>query len=54
MNKLDYEVNEVAKRAAEKEITEAKIEDEKKIIGYAKNHGTNLENTIKETMDKYD
>ncbi len=27
---------------------------QKKFIGYAKNHGTNLENTIQETMDMYD
>ena len=46
MNKLEYEMNEVAKRAAEKAIKEAKIVDAKKFIGYAKNHGTNLENTI--------
>lgn len=54
MNKLEYEMNEVAKRAAEKAIKEAKIVDAKKFIGYAKNHGTNLENTIQETMDMYD
>ena len=48
MNKLEYEMNEVAKRAAEKAIKEAKIVDAKKFIGYAKNHGTNLENTIQE------
>lgn len=54
MNKLEYEMNEVAKRAAEKVIKEAKIVDAKKFIGYAKNHGTNLENTIQETMDMYD
>ena len=46
MNKLEYEMNEVAKRAAEKAIKEAKIVDAKKFIGYAKNHGTNLENAI--------
>lgn len=38
MNKLEYEMNEVAKRAAEKAIKEAKIVDAKKFIGYAKNH----------------
>ena len=54
MNKLEYEMNEVAKRAAEKAIKEAKIVDAKKFIGYAKNHGTNLENTIQETRDMYD
>lgn len=54
MNKPEYEMNEVAKRAAEKAIKEAKIVDAKKFIGYAKNHGTNLENTIQETMDMYD
>lgn len=46
MNKLEYEMNEVAKRAAEKATKEAKIVDAKKFIGYAKNHGTNLENAI--------
>ena len=40
--------------ATEKAIKEAKIVDAKKFIGYAKNHGTNLENTIQETMDMYD
>ncbi|KAA8810317.1 hypothetical protein [Lactobacillus crispatus] len=54
MNKLEYEMNEVAKRAAEKATKEAKIVDAKKFIGYAKNHGTNLENAIQETMDMYD
>ena len=54
MNKLEYEMNEVAKRAAEKAAKEAKIVDAKKFIGYAKNHGTNLENAIQETMDMYD
>ena len=54
MNKLEYEMNEVAKRAAEKVTKEAKIVDAKKFIGYAKNHGTNLENAIQETMDMYD
>ncbi len=31
MNKLEYEMNEVAKRAAEKAIKEAKIVDAKKV-----------------------
>ena len=34
MNKLEYEMNEVAKRAAEKAIKEAKIVDAKKFPGF--------------------
>lgn len=50
MDKLEYEMNEVARKATKK----AKTVDAKKFIRYAKNHGTDLKTTIQETMDMYD
>lgn len=47
-------MNEVAKKAAEKQKKETKTEDAKKFIRFIKNHGSDFKATIQETMDMYD
>lgn len=53
MNKLEYELNQVAEKAAKEAAEKAKRDDIAKFIAYAKSHGSDAQATIQDTLNMF-